>query len=220
MWEFLLKNWLWIAMPVVGIAMIFLPMKMYMRFYRGDNTVILTTEMTFWFIPIKVKMVNPVTMMVWNMSQNKPWRKKPPQNLKTEEINWGRMYKRTILFTKVFMKIWEAANNFFRRFRQAIKMKDLKLYTEVGLDDVAHTAVSVGTVWGFIGSVIGQMSSIFDTKKLNPQIAVVPNYQASSLLVLDYSCIFEFRLGHIIIIMYQVLKSAADITLIIRRIMK
>ncbi len=218
MGEFLSKYWLWVVLPVVGIAMIFLPMKMYMRFYRGDNTVILTTQLTFWFIPIKIKLVNPVTMIIWNMSQNKPWRKKPPQNLKTDEINWGRMYKRTILLKEISMKIWEGANNFFRRFRFAIKLKELKLYTEVGLDDVAGTALSVGAIWGFLGSFIGQVSSIFDTKKLNPQIAVVPNYQASSLLLLDYSCIFEFRLGHIIIIMVQVAKSAADISLIIRRI--
>jgi hypothetical protein len=217
MFELVSRNWGFLLL-FAGIGIIFLPMKMYLRIYRGSNRIIFNSCLTVWFIPLEINMINPVTKTIWNLSRNSPWKKSPPSDLQASKVNWGRLFKRTAMLRNLFLMILSRVNLILRRISGRIKLRELNLYTEIGLFDAAQTAVTTGIIWSILGYLYGRVASIFNTSRLQKSIAVIPNYQKEGLFLIDYSCIFEFRLGHIIIIMYQVLRNAVEIYTIVRRI--
>lgn len=219
MFEAISRYWA-VLLVISAIGIFFIPMKMCLHLYRGHNRIIIDSRLTFWIIPIKFSLYNPVTKTIWHLSRNKPWRKKSPAELRAFEVNWRRMFSRVRLLNTVSSRIWEKANSFFQRISKRIRVTQLNMYTEIGLADALQTAVSVGMFWSFLGILYGRMAELFNLSSLEKKIAVVPNYQAGGVLIADYTCIFEFRLGHIIIIMVQVLRNAAKIYTIVRRISK
>jgi len=217
--ELVSHNWGFLLL-FAGIGIIFLPMKMYLRIYREPNRIILNSCLTFWCIPIEFNLINPVTKFVWYLSRNSPWKKSSPPDLQASKVNWGRLFKRTVLLKNLFFKLWDRVYSLFRRISGRIMLRELNLYTEIGLYDAAQTAVSTGIIWTMLGYFYGYLATNFNTSKIQKNIVVRPNYQKEGILLIDYSCIFEFRLGHIIIIMYQVLRNAVEIYTIVRRITK
>jgi hypothetical protein len=176
------------------------------------------SRLNFWIIPININLVNPVTKTVWNLSQNSPWKKKSPREVRAVEVNWKRLFSRIKLLQRIGFNIWKKANLFFIRINRRISVTELNMYTEIGLTNAAQTALSVGAFWSLLGILYGRMAAIFNMSKTQKKISIVPNYRESGVLLIDYTCIFEFRLGHIIIIMIQVLRNAAEIYTMVRRI--
>lgn len=77
-----------------------------------------------------------------------------------------------------------------------IKIDFLKWKTEIGLEDAALTAVSVGAAWSLkynILSIISQKSAI---QKVN--IDVIPNY-SNIIFQVDLNCIIRIKIVNIII---------------------
>lgn len=217
MFEAISRYWA-VLLVISGIGIFFIPMTMCLHLYRGHNRINVDSRLTFWIIPIKFSLYNPVTKTVWNISRNKPWKKKSPAELRAQDVNWLRMFSRVRLLNTIGSKIWEKANSFFKSISKRIRVTELNMYTEIGLADALQTAVSVGMIWSFLGILHCRMAELFNINSLKKEISVVPNYQTSGVLIADYTCIFEFRLGHIIIIMVQVLSNAAKIYTIVRRI--
>jgi energy-coupling factor transporter transmembrane protein EcfT len=218
---FFRENWFYIAGAVVLIGFCFFPVKLYLRFYRFPGRFIVNSRFVFWFIPLEVNLVNPVTKMFWNLSQNRPWREKAPADLPARRIRWPRVLRRARQAGRIAAKVWRGANRLFIIMGKRITVKELNLYTEIGLANPAHTALSAGLIWSLLGVIYSRMSAFFNMRSTGSNFKVVPNYRGDNLLVVDYSCIFEFRMGHIIIIIiYQVIKNGAEIYTLIRRISK
>lgn len=70
--------------------------------------------------------------------------------------------------------------------------------TEIGLDDAAHTGIMVGVLWGMKTFLYKNFQSKIGIMSQKPAIQVVPDY-FNKKMALDFSCIFDIRLGHIII---------------------
>ncbi len=203
---------------VVFTFLCLLPIKFYLHIYREPNEVRIDVKIKLWIIPLEIKLINPLTKMFWNMSKNKPWQEEAPEELSTRRIPWRRFIARSLLISKVFGPIYKGINATFRKISSYIKLKEFQFYTEFSSADVAKTAVSVGLVWWGLSMLYGRIISIFDTEVANNNITVVPNYQKEKYLLIDSRCIFELRLGHIIIVVYEMLKSIRQIYSFLRRV--
>jgi hypothetical protein len=207
----------WLLLVVLA-GMSFLPMKVLIRVYREPNEILLTAKCYLWFIPISVSTRNPLTRVIHTLSENRFWKKEIPQDVKAKEISWKRLISRIKILNTVFLPVTRAANTFFYKISRPVRIKSLKLATELGLGDAAETAVVSGLVWSLKGTVLSMLSYYFNLEKTRPVIVVRPIYNNPYYLRIDYSCIFEFRLGHIIIVIYQLVRSFTEIRNLIRRV--
>lgn len=210
-------KWLLIALMFL-VALSLFPIKLDVRFYREPNLIILNTKACLWLLPIEINLVNPMTKAIHRMSENSFWYRKTPEDLQAEEVPWRRLIARLRLFSRVGRPIWQLTNTFFHRICKPVKVKRLYLHTEIGLEDAAETALAAGLIWGCKGIVYSRLAALFNTKEAENSLAVVPNYMQPGYVRLDYSCIFEFRLGHIIIMIYYTLHSIGEIRELLRRI--
>jgi len=212
-----ISKWLLIIF-ILLVALNLLPLKLDLRFRREPNHIEVKSRLHLWFLPLEMNLVNPMTSAVHRMSTNSFWFKEPPQDLRAKDVPWRRFFARVGLFKKVFLPIYRLFNSFLQRICRPIKVKRLHLYTEIGLDDAADTAVAVGLIWGFKGFAYSRIASLFNILESENKLAVVPNFQQPGYVKVDYSCIFEFRLGHISIMIYYTLRSIGEIRKLLRRL--
>lgn len=203
---------------IAVIALSFLPIRLHLRFYREPNGIAVISHLLFWFVPVRINMVNPVTRFVWNLSVNRPWQKKPPADVRAGKVRWANLIFRLNRLRKISRSVWSGANSFFLKIGKPIKIKELSLYTEIAREDAAQTAISAGFVWAAQGFLYTRLAEIFNTRNSRNYFMVRPAYTKTNFLLVDYSCIFQFRLGHIIIIIYQMFRSTGEIYSLIRRV--
>lgn len=217
MLEGLRQYWVYLLFIVfLGIGL--LPVRLSIRLYRAPNEVKVNSRLTFWILPLQINMVNPVTKVFWNLSVNRPWQKEAPPDLPASRVSWRRLFRRSLNVTKIFLPVWQGANRLFLQIGKPIKIRELTMYTEIGLEDAAVTALSVGMAWSLLGAFYSRLGTLFNTRGSQNNIVVVPHFQNEFFLLMDYSCIFEFRLGHIIIIIYHIFHSAGEIYRLVRRV--
>jgi len=219
MLDFISQNRLLTAcLMIIGISLLsLLPVKLNLRFFRKTNELKIQAIIWIWVIPLRINIVNPLTSFFWNLSVKKPWQKKPPQDLPVRDIPWRSFIKRSLSVTKVGKKTWERTNRFFIRIKQPVSIENLKVYVEIGWRDAACTAITVGVAWSLLGCMYSLLTTQFKMLSVKNDFSVIPNFQNDRLCNIDASCIIGFRLGHIIIVIYQILRSAQDIYNIIRR---
>lgn len=104
------------------------------------------------------------------------------------------------------------------KIAKPIKINNYRLYTEVALQDPAQTALAVGALWCFWGFIYSQLTRLFKIGKSANNLTIIPNYRKQNLFNIDFSCILEFPLGHIIIIIYYLFTNAKKIRLLFRRV--
>lgn len=92
----------------------------------------------------------------------------------------------------------ERYNRALNKLVKSIRCHDLKWKTEVGLGDPAYTGMASGLVWGVKGLAYGIFRSSIGEMKSRPLFDVRPCFDAVCLRV-DFRCIFDLRVGHIII---------------------
>lgn len=212
-----MSKFYWISLVILALISL-LPMKFKIRFYREPNEILMTLQVYLWFIPVSINSRNPMTRAIFNLSQNRFWKKDVSSDIKAKDIQFKRLYARLVLLKKTFMPVTRAANRFFHKLSRPVRIKDLHLTTELGLGDAAFTAVASGLVWSVKGMGLCILSYYFNIEKARPVLVVIPHFNNPNYLRIDYSCIFEFRLGHIIIVIYQLIKSSAEIRNLIRRV--
>lgn len=83
----------------------------------------------------------------------------------------------------------QLALRFLRSALQWIVCFELEVL--IGAGDPFWTALGVGGVWAVIGSLLGQLN-------ICPEVRVLPNYENTEVQARLY-CIFQFRLGQVII---------------------
>ena len=194
---------------ILGISL--LPIKLIFHFYREPNLILIEVNIHILFIPVHIKLVNPITSFFWNISLNPPWKKKSPEDLRAANLPWARFFARLWRLQKIFWGVYLGTFKYIKKFIRPIKIKRLHMYTEIGLEDPAETAVLVGMIWCMLGHIYSQMAKFFDLRTTQKEFAVIPIFKGNNLLVVDYSCIFELRMGHIIIVIYQLLKYIQQI---------
>ncbi len=200
---------------ILGISL--LPVKLLFRLYREPNLMMFQVEIHVWFIPIPIKLINPMTGLFWHLSQNRPWKRKPPEDLRAVNLSWARFFSRIFRLHKISRGVYRGTVQFIKKIARPVKVRKLHLYTEIGLQDAAETAIAVGLVWGFFGNIYSQMAKFFDMTHTQKELTVMPNFARTNLVV-DYSCIFELRMGHIIIVIYQMWKYIRQIWNLLRRV--
>lgn len=97
-----------------------------------------------------------------------------------------------------------AAGRNFGRFRRSLRyaaartrVKKLEWCSEFGLADAACTGVAAGLAWSLKSAVLTAVSAYTHLETV-PRIRVRPNFQKAFLHTL-FDCIFEIRIGHIMI---------------------
>jgi|LFRM01.1.fsa_nt_gb hypothetical protein len=205
-----------VLLIILGLSLI--PIKIYFRIYRQSKEFHLTFILKIWKLPITFKINNLVTRMFWHLSQNRFWKKQTPQDLKSSQIAWYRVFSRIYLSQQIIHSTLQGTMKTIRKIAKPIRIKKFRLYTEVALQDAAQTALAVGVLWWFWGIIYGQFASLFKIAKSANNLAIIPNYREQNLLNIDLSCILEFPLGHIIIIIYYLFTNAEKIRLFIRRV--
>lgn len=209
----------WVILLIVLAAIGMLPLKFSIRLYREPNIILVKARVVIWIIPLEIRLSNPLTGLIFRLSHNRFWEKKAPHDIAAGEVPWKRLLVRTKNLRKLVLPVWRAANSFFLKIARPIKVKELYMHTEVGLSDAAQTALAVGGLWWMKSIVISRLSYLFSLGSASRNmVSIVPNFQMANFLRLDYYCIFEFRLGHIIIIIYQLMRSARELRSLLRRV--
>ena len=201
---------------IVSISLI--PLKIKFRFYRNCNYLRLILLLRVWKIPFTFKINNVVTRIFWGLSKNRFWEKQTPADLRAKEIVWEKVFYRLFFLRQIVCAVFQGTMGTLHKISSPIKIKRICLQTEVALKNVAQTAWAVGVFWWIFGFFYSQLGRYFRMAKTANNIAIIPNYQQQNLLVIDFSCILEFTLGHIIIIIYYLCVNAGKIRRLLRRV--
>ncbi|NMA60596.1 MAG: DUF2953 domain-containing protein [Firmicutes bacterium] len=89
------------------------------------------------------------------------------------------------------LRVWSSLDYFFQ------EIEYLQLDVLIGVGDPFLTALGCGGLWAVVGSFLNGLSSS-NRLKNTPEVRIEPNYSGLSLQISFY-CIFQFRLGQIII---------------------
>lgn len=92
-----------------------------------------------------------------------------------------------------------------KRLLKTIRCHDLVWRTEIGLQDPANTGVATGMVWAAKGFLFRMFRSNVGKMLNPPTFSVIPSFNCPCLR-LDFNCIFDMRIGHIIIAGLQIVK--------------
>jgi len=79
-----------------------------------------------------------------------------------------------------------------------IRFKDFKWKTKFGIGDPALTGLLVGTAWSIKNIVFLILSKYVHVNNFKPDFCVTPYFKAKGFSS-DISCIFDIRIGHIMI---------------------
>jgi len=85
-----------------------------------------------------------------------------------------------------------------RKLLKTIRFHHLTWITQVGFGDPADTGVATGILWGMKGYLYSVFRSHAGTVVNAPRLSVIPCFDCTCLR-LDFHCIFDVRIGHIII---------------------
>ncbi len=86
----------------------------------------------------------------------------------------------------------------FKKFLRYVRCHQFAWTTEVGLGDPADTGLAAGMLWGLKGYFFSAFRSRVGAMLHSPRLAVKPCFECTCFR-LDFHCIFDVRIGHIII---------------------
>lgn len=81
---------------------------------------------------------------------------------------------------------------------KTIRCHQLKWTTHIGLEDPADTGLAIGLIWSVKGFFYRVFRSNVGKMENNPELLVIPCFNTNCIR-LDFHCIFDMRIGHIII---------------------
>lgn len=116
-----------------------------------------------------------------------------------------QILRRLPIYLKNGIKYFNHYQTALRRFCKSIRCHRLSWTTIVGLGDPAYTGIVTGTVWGIKGYVYRVFRSNIGSMLRPPEFSVVPCFD-DTCFKLDFNCIFDMRIGHIIIAGLQIIK--------------
>lgn len=93
-----------------------------------------------------------------------------------------------------------------RQFYRGIHCKSIHWRIEIGYQDAAHTAIAAGSFWTMLGFSLSYLYRQVTVEVKRPALVVVPNFKKAGFLC-DIQCIFHLRIGHIIFVGFNVLRT-------------
>jgi hypothetical protein len=212
-----LQKWI-ILLFFFFLGLYLLPVKLYFRMFRLENKIRVNMRVKIAGISFGFTESNPLTKTVWKLAEKSSRRQKPPEDLAARKIPWKRVLRKLHRLRRIIRPALALAWQTFLKISRPVQIRDLQLITELGWRDAAHTALAAGVLWSAMGMLYNGLQSAFSIKQGPNRIAVIPHFDRGDFLSLDYSCIFAFRLGHIIIIIYHVWQRSAKIRSLLRRV--
>jgi len=97
-------------------------------------------------------------------------------------------------------------NRVKQQFYRGIHCKAINWRIEIGYQDAAHTAIAAGTFWTMFGFALAHLYQQVTVEVPRPTLEVVPQFKKEGFLC-DVRCIFQLRIGHIIFIGFNVLRT-------------
>ncbi|OLN30229.1 DUF2953 domain-containing protein [Desulfosporosinus metallidurans] len=92
------------------------------------------------------------------------------------------------------------------RFYRGIHCKDINWRIEIGYKDASNTALAAGAFWTMFGFALSRLYQQVKVEVSCPALIVVPQYKKEGFLC-DIRCIFHLRIGHIIFVGLNVLRT-------------
>ncbi|MDP4125626.1 MAG: DUF2953 domain-containing protein [Bacillota bacterium] len=93
-----------------------------------------------------------------------------------------------------------------REFYQGIHCKAIDWRIEIGYKDASNTALAAGAFWTMFGFALSRLYKQVKVEVSSPTLIVVPQYKKEGFLC-DLKCIFHLRIGHIILVGFNVLRT-------------
>lgn len=127
-------------------------------------------------------------------------------NITPKKIKRKKIQKK---INKLKAKIKKNKSNFDIKKLKELKnlkpeLKKLNLRLSLGLEDSAQTAICTGTISSIIAILLGIVSTIQDNlKETQVNWKIIPIYQNKNLLNIDFNCIINIKLIHIIYTIYK-----------------
>jgi len=178
---------LFIIALIILICAIFIPVKINFHYFRESYVRKSELLVKIWFIPVYYRKNEKISF----------------------RITPGYLIKRQPFRT--FFSARRKAKAVLRLLTRPIKIKKYCLYSELSLADAAQTALAVGFVWWLVGIIQSWLQCFFNLFGTENQVKVIPNYQQLNYFLLDFSCILEVPLGHIMIILFYSLLHSRTI---------
>ncbi|TGE37747.1 DUF2953 domain-containing protein [Desulfosporosinus fructosivorans] len=97
-------------------------------------------------------------------------------------------------------------NRIKQQFYKGIHCKGINWRIEIGFPDAAQTAIAAGTFWTMLGFALSHLYQQVTVEVKRPALVVVPTFKKAGFLC-DIRCIFQLRIGHIIFVGFNVLRT-------------
>lgn len=97
-------------------------------------------------------------------------------------------------------------NRIKQKFYRGIHCKAINWRIEIGYQDAAHTAIAAGAFWTMLGVALSRLYQQVTVEVRCPAVVVVPQFNKVGFLC-DIQCIFQLRIGHIIFVGFNVLRT-------------
>lgn len=118
-------------------------------------------------------------------------------------------YFRRGLLSRLWLKIPQLLQHLSRlknQFYRGIHCKAINWRIEIGHEDARHTAIAAGSFWTMIGFALSRLYRQVTVEVTSPELIVVPQFKKEGFFC-DFKCIFHLRIGHIIIVGINVLRT-------------
>ena len=93
-----------------------------------------------------------------------------------------------------------------QRFYRGIHCRAINWRIEIGYKDAAQTAIAAGTFWAMFGFALARLYQQVTVEVRYPTLVVIPQFKKAGFLC-DIQCIFHLRIGHIIFVGFNVLRT-------------
>ena len=93
-----------------------------------------------------------------------------------------------------------------QQFYRGIHCKSINWRIEIGYKEAANTAIAAGTFWTMLSYALARLYQQVTVEVRSPSLVVVPQFKKIGFLC-DLQCIFHLRIGHIIFVGFNVLKT-------------
>lgn len=118
-------------------------------------------------------------------------------------------YFRRGLLTRLWLKIprlLQYLTKLQNEFYRGIHCKAIYWRIEIGHQDARHTAIAAGAFWTLIGFALSRLYRQVTVEVSRPDLIVVPQFKKEGFFC-DFKCIFHLRIGHIIFIGINLLRT-------------
>lgn len=160
---------------------------------KNDDSIKITISMFFGLIKFRLNI--PYVEVILNKGRMKIGVKAEGKKyaVKSQKVFDIEYIKNTYMKFKEMLHLYKKILDYVL---SKIKIDYLKWKTEIGLEDAALTAVSVGVAWSLKYNILSLISQKSSVKKVS--IDVIPNY-SNIIFEVDLNCIIRIKIVNIII---------------------